>query len=98
MTEVVTSFAASSQLNLLAPRQQAFGVSAQTFQPDAPTADTNALQAVLAAADKSEDKSSSSELPARDASTNNNSNNGSGPSRARIEIKQFDVGLSPSEV
>lgn len=95
MTEVVTSFAASQQLNLLAGRQQGFGVSAPGIQPDAPTAEANALQSVLAASDKAEDKSFASELPARDHST---SNNGSGPSRPRVEIKQFDVGLSAAEV
>lgn len=95
MTEVVTSYAASPQLNLLAQRQQGFGVSAPTVvQPEAPTADSNALQSALAAADKSEDKSFASELPSRDASAGA----GSGPSRPRVEIKQFDVGLSAAEV
>lgn len=97
MTEVVTTYAASPQLNLLAQRQQGFGVSTPITQPDAPTADSNALQSVLAASDKSEDKSFASELPSREANTNGGSN-GSGPSRPRVEIKQFDVGLSPSEV
>lgn len=95
MTEVVTSFAAAPQLNLLASRQQGFGVSAPNFQPEAPTAESNALQSALAAADKSEDKSFAAELPNRDPAAGNG---GSGPSRPRIEIKQFDVGLSPSEV
>ncbi|MGE4061955.1 MAG: hypothetical protein AB7E79_01175 [Rhodospirillaceae bacterium] len=95
MTEVVTTYAASPQLNLLAQRQQGFGVSTPSMQAEAPTADINALQSVLAAADKSENNSFAAELPARDASANNN---GSGPSRPRVEIKQFDVGLSPSEV
>ena len=95
MTEVLTSYAASPQLNLLAQRQQGFGVSAPTVvQPEAPTADSNALQSALAAVDKSEDKSFASELPSRDASAGA----GSGPSRPRVEIKQFDVGLSAAEV
>jgi hypothetical protein len=95
MTEVVTSLAASSQLNLSAQRLQGFGVSTVVQQPEAPTAEANALQSVLAAADKSEDKSFAAELPARDPSAGNN---GSGPSRPRVEIKQFDVGLSAAEV
>lgn len=94
MTEVVTSFAASQQLNLLARGQQVSGVSAPVVQPAAPTAESNALQSALAASDKSESQSFKSELPARDPSTNT----GTGPSRPRIEIKQFDVGLSPSVV
>src|SRR5687767_6869658 len=95
MTEVVTSLAASSQLNLSAQRLQGFGVSTVVQQPEAPTAEANALQSVLAAADKSEDKSFAAELPARDPSAGSN---GSGPSRPRVEIKQFDVGLSAAEV
>ncbi len=97
MTEVVTSYAASPQLNLLAQRQQGFGASAPTvIQPDAPTAESNALQSTLAASDKADDKSFASELPSRD--TSSGANNGSGPSRPRVEIKQFDVGLSAAEV
>ena len=94
MTEVVTSIAASSQLNLSAQRLQGFGVSAVISQPTAPTAEANALQSALAASDKSEDSTYRSENAPRDA------DNGatSGPSRPRIQIKQFDVGLSPSEV
>jgi hypothetical protein len=95
MTEMVTSYAASPQLNLLAQRQQAFGFSTLSPQPDAPTAQANALQSALAAADKSDDKSFAADVPARDPSPGNN---GSGPSRPRIEIKQFDVGLSAAEV
>jgi hypothetical protein len=95
MTEVVTSFAASQQLNLTASRLQGFGVSTVVQQPTAPTAEANALQSALAASDKAEDKSFASELPGRDASAGNSS---SGPSRPRIEIKQFDVGLSAAEV
>ncbi|MCA0200015.1 MAG: hypothetical protein LCH56_04305 [Proteobacteria bacterium] len=97
MTEVVTSYAASPQLNLLAQRQQGFGISASSIaQPDAPTAESNALQSALAASDKADDKSFASELPHRDASAS--PHNGSGPSRPRVEIKQFDVGLSAAEV
>jgi hypothetical protein len=97
MTEVVTTYAASPQLNLLAQRQQVFGVSAPTVsQPEAPTAESNALQSALAASDKAEDKSFASELPSRD--TSSGANTGSGPSRPRVEIKQFDVGLSAAEV
>jgi hypothetical protein len=95
MTEVVTSFAAAQQLNLTASRLQGFGVSTVVQQPAAPTADSNALQSALAASDKAEDKSFASELPSRDAASGNGS---SGPSRPRIEIKQFDVGLSAAEV
>ena len=94
MTEVVTTSAAIPQLNLLASRQQVFGVSAPAPQPEKPTAEANALQSVLAAADKAEPKSFSAELPARDPSAGN----GSGPSRPRVEIRRFDVGRSPSEV
>ncbi|MGE3334256.1 MAG: hypothetical protein AB7I36_11480 [Rhodospirillaceae bacterium] len=97
MTEVVTSYAAPPQLNLLAQRQQGFGVSTSTVtQPAAPTAEANALQSALAASDKAEDKSFASELPARN--TSSGANSGSGPSRPRVEIKQFDVGLSAAEV
>lgn len=95
MTEVVTSYAASSQLNLLARGQQGFGVSAPVVQPEAPTSETNALQSALRAVDKAPEQSFKSELPTRDPSANNN---GSGPSRPRVELKQFDVGRSPSEV
>lgn len=98
MTEVVTSFAASQQLNLLARGQQGFGASAPVAQPAAPTAESNALQSALAASDKSENKSFAGELPQRDPSTNAGAGAGTGPSRPRIEIKQFDVGLSPSVV
>lgn len=94
MTELVTSFAASPQLNLFAARQQGFGVSGVFSEPERPTAESNALESVLAAADKSEDKPYAAESAPRDAASGGNS----GPSRPRIEIKQFDVGLSPSEV
>lgn len=93
MTEVVTSFAAVSQLNLLAQRQQGLGVSAPTQQP-APTVDSNALHSVLAAADKTENQAFSGDATTRNPDSGANS----GPSRPRVEIKQFDVGLSPSEV
>lgn len=94
MTEVVTSFAASQQLNLSARGLQGFGVSAPVAQPAAPTAESNALQSALAASDKSETESFKSELQGRDPGANS----ATGPSRPRIEIKQFDVGLSPSVV
>lgn len=94
MTEVVTTYAASPQLNLLARGQQGFGVSAPVVQPAAPTAESNALQSALAASDKSENQSFADGLPPRDTNTNTST----GPSRPRIGIKQFDVGLSPSVV
>lgn len=96
MTEVVTSFAAESQLNLLASRQQGFGVSGTVSDPTtpAPTVESNALKSALLAADKTESQSFASDTAERDANTGANS----GPSRPRVEIKQFDVGPSPSEV
>ena len=98
MTEVVTSYPAPQQLNLLALGQQDFSVSAPVVQPAAPTEESKALQSALAASDKSENKSFAGELPQRDPSTNAGAGAGTGPSRPRIEIKQFDIGLSPSVV
>jgi len=96
MTEVVTSYAASSQFNLSAHRRQASAVSETNSYPatPTPTAEINALQSVLAAADKAESQSFSSSIGQRDAG----SGASSGPSRPRVEITRFDVGLSPSEV
>lgn len=96
MTELVTSFAAESQLNLLASRQQGFGVSgtASEAATPVPTAESNALKSALLAADKTQSQSFTPDTAERDGNTGANS----GPSRPRVEIKQFDVGPSPSEV
>ncbi len=95
MTEVVTSFAASQQLNLSAQGRQGFGVSGHTTQLSTPTAESNALHSALAAVDKVESKPFTADLPARDPAAGQG---GTGPSRPRVELKRFDVGLSPSEV
>lgn len=94
MTEVVTSYAASPQLSLLAPRQQVFGASEAESQParTLPSADASALHSVLAAADKTDGRPFASDAAPREGG------GGSGPSRPRVEVKRFDVGLSPSEV
>jgi len=103
MTEVVTSFAASQQLNLLAPRQQVFVVEPQS---------TDIGFSVLETAPTSVDTSTDN-LPQFSSSSddqnpvNRHSDEAapqprpepiSGPSKARIEIKHIDLGLTPSEV
>jgi hypothetical protein len=105
MTEVVTSFAASQQLNLFAPRQQVFVVERQGEESSFATADIAA-----AGVDTPEDTTSQSdsafngqnpvnrhqdETPQR---AHDAAPRPSGPSKARVEIKHIDLGLTPSEV
>jgi hypothetical protein len=104
MTEVVTSFAASQQLNLLAPRQQVFVVDRQGVDAGFNTADIAAANVDTPADTSSQSESAfDDQIPvnqhqddtpqrARDAAPQ------SGPSKARVEIKHIDLGLTPSEV
>lgn len=91
MSELVTSTSAVSQFSLFAPRQQVFVVERSGSAPDDATADSNpgGLHSVLASANASrrEDPANASSLAVHD-----------GPSRARIEIRSLDLGLTPSEV
>jgi hypothetical protein len=92
MSELVTSTSAVSQFGLFAPRQQVFVVERSGSAPDDVTAAESAqggLHSVVASATASrrEDPSNASSLAVHD-----------GPSRARIEIRSLDLGLTPSEV
>jgi hypothetical protein len=92
MTEVVTSSAAASQLNLLAQRQQAFSVERPDLVSAAALAPPEQPQRPApinegATAGRHDDS------PNRDAPRSN-----PGPSRARVEIHSLDLGLTPSEV
>lgn len=102
ITEVVTSLAANVQLNLLAPRQQAFSVEPKndnagfTVADVAPTAvDTETEQTKFS-------DNSGNENPVNrhkdDTAQAPRPKPVSGPSRPRIEIKHIDLGLTPSEV
>lgn len=105
MTEVVTSFAASQQLNLLAPRQQVFVLDRQGEDSSFATADIAAAKL-----DTSEDTTSQSDSAFDDQNPVNRHQDetpksardsappSSGPSKARVEIKHIDLGLTPSEV
>ncbi|MBY0511122.1 MAG: hypothetical protein K2P94_13350 [Rhodospirillaceae bacterium] len=105
MTELVTSFAASQQLNLLAPRQQVFVVDRQGEDSSFSAADIAAAQV-----DTPEDTTSQSESSFDDQNPVNRHQDEtpksardtapppSGPSKARVEIKHIDLGLTPSEV
>jgi len=107
MTEVVASSAASQQLSLLAQRQQVFAVPVERQGVDSGfvTADT-----AIAAADTPEDPSAQSRSAYDDQNPVNRHKDEtpqrarepapapSGPSKARIEIKHIDLGLTPSEV
>jgi len=103
MTEVVTSFAASQQLNLLAPRQQVFVVQQQGTDTGFATAET-APTPVDTSADTLPQFSTSSD---HQNPVNSHRDEAappprlepiSGPSKPRIEIKHIDLGLTPSEV
>ncbi|MHB1206652.1 MAG: hypothetical protein ACYCZX_13865, partial [Rhodospirillaceae bacterium] len=92
MSELVTSTSAVSQFSLFAPRQQVFVVERSGSAPDDVTAADSSpggLHSVLASATASrhEDPTNASSLAVHD-----------GPSRARIEIRSLDLGLTPSEV
>ena len=102
MTEVVTSSAAFQQLNLLAPRQQEFGVERQGVDAGFATADI-----APAAVETSSDNLSHSASSGGDQNPVNHHQEQaqprpeaaiSGPSKPRIEIKHIDLGLTPSEV
>ena len=102
MTEVVTSSAAFQQLNLLAPRQQAFVVERQGVDAGFATADI-----APTALDTSSDTFSHSKGSSSDENPVNHHQEQaapqpeisvSGPSKARVEIKHIDLGLTPSEV
>ena len=105
MTEVVTSTAASQQLNLLAPRQPVLLLERQGEDSGFNTADIAAAnvdsladtfsQSESAFADQNPVNRHQDEAPKRapepvPAQT--------GPSKARVEIKHIDLGLTPSEV
>jgi len=108
MTEVVTTTAAATQLNLLAQRQQVFGVERPVVERQsvdagfvaadvatAATADTSVEQQQQKFSDKQEDQNpvnrhTEQPTPRPEPVT--------GPSKARVEIKHIDLGLTPSEV
>ncbi len=102
MTEVVTSVAASQQLNLLAPRQQVFVV-----EPQSTDAGFNTLETAPTSVDTSSDNQQFSSKSDDQNPVNRHTNDAapqprpepiSGPSKARVEIKHIDLGLTPSEV
>ena len=105
MTEVVTSSAASQQLSLLAPRQQVFVVDRQGVDSAFSTADIAATSV-----DTQADTFTQSESAFDDQNPVNRHQDEtpqrarepapapSGPSKARVEIKHIDLGLTPSEV
>ena len=104
MTEVVTSSAAFQQLNLLAPRQQVFVVERQGVDSGFATADT-----APTSVETSSDSLSHFDSSGNDQNPVNHHQDQapapsrpdpaiSGPSKARIEIKHIDLGLTPSEV
>ena len=105
MTEVVTSSAAFQQLNLLAPRQQVFVVERQGVDAGFATADI-----APTTIDQSADNFAQHQSSADDQNPVNRHDTQpsprpepspagvSGPSKARIEIKHIDLGLTPSEV
>ncbi len=104
MTEVVTSNAAFQQLNLLAPRQQAFVVERESVDAGFASADappppvespadslprfSNAPSTLNPVNQHADQQAPQPRLEAPI----------SGPSKARIEIKHIDLGLTPSEV
>lgn len=94
MSELVTSASAISQVNLFAPRQQVFVVERTDDAPDgAIAADTNDFHSdtvATASANRHEDSAPSLAQPTLAQS--------GGPSRARIEIRSLDLGLTPAEV
>ena len=98
MTEVVTSSAAIPQLNLLAARQQGFSVdrSHSINSGDANTASLQFTPPKIQSAAQTETAGhhESADQKQADQSARNNP----GPSRARIEIRSLDIGLTPSEV
>lgn len=102
MTEVVTSFAANVQLNLLAPRQQVFAVEPQTQDAGFAVAEL-----APAAVDTDTEQTKFSDNSGNENPVNRHKDDAaqqprpepvSGPSKPRIEIKHIDLGLTPSEV
>lgn len=96
MSELVTSTPAVSQSSLFAPRQQAFAVERTGSAPkDVAPAESNqgGLHTVLsssnsgATASRHEDPANAASLAVHD-----------GPSRARIDLRSLDLGLTPAEV
>jgi len=103
MTEVVTSFAASQQLHLLAPRQQAFSVERQGVDSGFSIADLATTQAESAPQDlpqfsAKEDDQNPVNRHKEEAAPQPRPEPISGSSKPRIEIKHIDLGLTPSEV
>jgi len=101
MTEVVTSVAASQQLNLLAPKQQVFAVDRQGVDAGFASAET-ATTAVDSTAEEfpqfSERQSDENPVNKHKDEVAPRREPISGPSKPRIEIKHIDLGLTPSEV
>lgn len=85
MSELVTSASAISQSNLFAARQQVFVVERTDDASGDVAVATNNLRTNTASANRHEDAAPS--LAQHD-----------GPSRARIEIRSLDLGLTPAEV
>ncbi len=104
MTEVVNSIAASQQLDLLAPRQQAFAVERNGIDAGFATADTAPVN-VEPQTDNlpqfntsSDDQNPVNRHQEQAPTPQPRPEPVSGPSKARIEIKHIDLGLTPSEV
>ena len=90
MSELVTSAAATSQFNLFAPRPQVFVVERTGNAPDDATPDVSQgglHNLVSNASVNRHDDAPTASLAVHD-----------GPSRARIEIRSLDLGLTPAEV
>lgn len=94
MSELVTSASAISQINLFAPRQQVFVVERAADASDGAVApETNDLRSdtfSTASANRHEESAPSLAQHALAQS--------GGPSRARIEFRSLDLGLTPAEV
>ncbi len=106
MTEVVTSTAASAQLNLLAQRQQVFGVDRPSGERQSVDAGFVAADVAAAATDTSAETLPQFSAKQDDQNPVNRHTEQpaprpdpvTGPSKARVEIKHIDLGLTPSEV
>ena len=107
MTEVVTSTAAVTQFNLLAQRQQVFGVERPVVERQ--SVDAGFTAADLAASATTNTSADTSEKFSAKQDDQNPVNRHSeqpvqrsepvtGPSKARVEIKHIDLGLTPAEV
>ena len=97
MTEVVTSSAAIPQLNLLAARQQGFSVD-RSHSITSGDVDASSIQFAQPHISSSPQAESAGHHESAEQKQADQSARNSGPSRARIEIRSLDIGLTPAEV